>query len=394
MIIKPRYRGFICTTVHPPGCRRNVEEQIEYVKSKDRIGGPPRVLVVGASTGYGLAARIAAAYGFSSKTIGVFFEKPPENKKTGSAGWYNNEYFEAQAKKDGLAAAGINGDAFSDEVKERAVELIKGFMPGGKVDLIVYSLASPKRKDPMSGQVYSSVIKPVGAVYTGKTVDFHTGLVSDISVEPATESEVRETVAVMGGEDWKLWMDKLYEAGALADGALTFAFSYIGPEMTHAIYKDGAIGRAKMDLEARSKEINGMLAGIGGKSYISINKAVVTQSSSAIPVVPLYMALLFKIMKEKGLHENCIGQMYRLFSEKVYNGDKVITDGSGRLRLDDLEMREDVQSEILELWDKVDTGNINELSDISGFRDEFFRLFGFGRSDIDYEADVNMEEVL
>jgi enoyl-[acyl-carrier protein] reductase/trans-2-enoyl-CoA reductase (NAD+) len=218
--------------------------------------------------------------------------------------------------------------------------------------------------------------------------------VTEVTLAPATEDEIAETVAVMGGEDWKLWMDKLYEAGALADGALTFAFSYIGPEMTHAIYKDGAIGRAKMDLEARSKEINGMLAGIGGKSYISINKAVVTQSSSAIPVVPLYMALLFKIMKEKGLHENCIGQMYRLFSEKVYNGDKVITDGSGRLRLDDLEMREDVQSEILELWDKVDTGNINELSDISGFRDEFFRLFGFGRSDIDYEADVNMEEVL
>ena len=394
MIIKPKYRGFICTTVHPEGCKRNVEDQIEYVKSKGRIDGPKRVLVIGASTGYGLAARIAAAYGLTAGTIGVFFEKSAANQKTGSAGWYNNKYFEARAEKDGISAASINGDAFSNEVKEQAVELIRSFMPGGKVDLIVYSLASPKRKDPGSGQVYSSVIKPVGTVYTGKTVDFHTGIVSDISVDPANENEIGETVAVMGGGDWKLWMNKMYQADALSDGVITLAFSYIGPEMTHAIYKDGTIGRAKADLETKSKEINDMLSGIGGKSFVSINKAVVTQSSSAIPVVPLYISLLFKIMKEKGLHENCIEQMYRLFSEKVYNGGNIITDASGRLRLDDLEMKEDVQSEILKMWNKVDTDNICEMSDISDFRNEFFRLFGFARSDIDYEADVNLEEVL
>ena len=394
MIIKPKYRGFICTTVHPIGCKKNVEDQIEYVKAKGKIAGPKRVLVVGASTGYGLASRIAAAYGFGAKTIGVFLERPGTSQKTGSAGWYNNEYFEVQAKKDGLDASSINGDAFSNEIKSQTVEQIKRLMPEGKVDLVVYSLASPKRTDPETGQVYNSVIKPVGTAFSGKTVDFHTGEVSDISVAPASDDEISETVAVMGGEDWKLWMEALKSAGVLADGVITVAFSYIGPEVTHAIYKDGTIGHGKMDLDKRSDEINDMLKGNSGKSYVSVNKALVTQASAAIPVVPLYISLLFKVMKEKGIHENCIEQLYRLFDEKIYNGHMVTTDESGRIRIDDLEMREDVQSEVFKLWDQVDSGNIHELSDVKGFRNEFFRLFGFERSDVDYEVEVNLEEVL
>ncbi|MCL1941717.1 MAG: trans-2-enoyl-CoA reductase family protein [Synergistaceae bacterium] len=394
MIIKPKYRGFICTTVHPVGCRKNVEEQIEYVKSKGKIAGPGRVLVVGSSTGYGLASRISAAYGFGAKTVGVFFEKPGTEQKTGSAGWYNNEAFEARAKKDGLDCVSVNGDAFSKDAKAQAIEAIKRLMPDGKVDLVVYSIAAPKRTDHETGQVYNSVIKPVGGAFTGKTVDFHTGNVSEISVAPASADEIDDTVAVMGGGDWKLWMEALNGAGALADGAASIAFSYIGPTVTHAIYKDGTIGHGKADLEKKSKEINDMLKGVGGKSYISINKAVVTQASAAIPVVSLYVSILFKVMKEKNLNENCIEQMYRLFSEKLYNGSKAVTDEAGRLRVDDLEMREDVQSEVMKLWDEADSGNIYELSDLKGFRKEFFRLFGFERDDIDYEADVNLEEVL
>jgi len=380
--------------VHPIGCARNILDQIEYVKSKGAISGPKRVLIIGSSTGYGLAARIAAAYGFGAGTIGVFFEKPQAGEKTGSAGWYNNKTFEDQASKDGLFAASVNGDAFSKEVKTQTIELIKNFMPEGKADLVIYSLASPKRKDPETGQVYNSVIKPIGSAFSGKTVDFHTGNVSDISVSPASSDEISETVSVMGGEDWKFWIEALYGAGALADNAITIAFSYIGPDMTHAIYKDGTIGRGKEDLELKSREISDMIEGIGGKAYISVNKAVVTQSSSAIPVVPLYMSLLFKVMKEKGLHENCTEQIYRLFCEKVYNGKCIITDGSGKLRADDLEMREDVQNAVSGLWREVDSCNIYELSDIEGFRKEFFSLFGFERDDIDYEADLELEEIL
>ena len=394
MVIKPKYRGFICTTAHPVGCKKNVGDQIEYVKAKGKIAaGPERALVIGASTGYGLASRIAAAYGFGAKTIGVFLEKPP-SQKTGSAGWYNNEYFEAQAKEDGLDVCSINGDAFSNEVKAQTISQIKSFMPEGKVDLVIYSLASPKRTDPETGQVYNSVIKPVGTAFSGKTVDFHTGSVSEISVSPANDGEISETIAVMGGEDWKIWMEALHGAGVLANDVLTAAFSYIGPEVTHAIYKDGTIGHGKMDLEKKSAEINESLKDIKGKSYVSVNKAVVTQASAAIPVVPLYISLLFKVMKEKGIHENCIEQSYRLFDEKMYNGSIVITDESGKIRIDDLEMREDVQSEVSRLWQDVNSDNIYELADLKGFREDFFRLFGFERSDIDYEADVNLEEVL
>ena len=395
MVIKPKYRGFICTTAHPVGCKKNVEDQIEYVKTKGKLdAGPGRVLVIGASTGYGLASRIAAAYGFGAKTIGVFFEKPGTAQKTGSAGWYNNEYFEAQAQRDGLDVCSINGDAFSNEIKAQTISQIKSFMPEGKVDLVIYSLASPKRTDLETGRAYNSVIKPVGAAFSGKTMDFHTGHVSDISVAPANEDEISETVAVMGGEDWKLWIRALHDAGVLADGVQTVAFSYIGPEATHAIYKDGTIGHGKMDLDKKSAEINDLLKGMKGKSYISVNKAVVTQASAAIPVVPLYVSLLFKIMKEKGIHENCIEQIYRLFDEKMYNNRITITDEAGKIRMDDLEMREDVQSEVSRLWQEVNSDNIDDLSDRKGFREDFFRLFGFERSDIDYEADVNLEEVL
>ena len=394
MIIKPRYKGFICTTAHPDGCRLNVLDQIGYVKKKGAIDGPKRVLVIGASMGYGLASRISLAYGAGAKTIGVYFEKPQAGGKTGSAGWYNSAAFEEQSNRDGLLAAGINGDAYSKEVKEQTMESIRSLMPEGKVDAVIYSLASPKRKDPDSEQVYSSVIKPIGNTFTGKTVNFHTGIVSDISIAPADENEIRETVAVMGGEDWKLWLKALYDGGLLADGLLTMAFSYIGPGLTQAVYRDGTIGRAKVDLELKSKEIDQMLSDIGGKSYIAVNKAVVTQSSSAIPVVPLYMSLLFKVMKEKGLHENCIEQIYRLFKEKVYNGKSIQTDESGKLRADDLEMREDVQAEVARLWGETNSENIYEISDLPGFRKEFFSLFGFERDEIDYDADVELEELL
>ena len=394
MIIRPKYRGFICTTVHPIGCKKNVLDQIEYVKSKGKIEGPKRVLVIGASTGYGLASRIAAAYGFGAQTIGVFFEKPGTAVKTGSAGWYNNEYFENQAREDGLEVCSINGDAFSNEIKAQTIEKIKTFMQGGKVDLIIYSLASPKRLDPETGHVYNSVIKPVGADFKGKTVDFHTGEVTEISVAPANDEEIKETVAVMGGEDWKLWLEALHGANALADGVKTVAFSYIGPVVTHAIYKDGTIGHGKKDLDKRSEQIDDLLKDIGGKSYVSVNKAVVTQASSAIPVVPLYIALLFKVMKDKGLHEDCIEQLYRLYNDVMYNGNAVITDENGMLRIDDWEMRDDVQEEVARLWEQANSENIYEISDVAGFRSDFFKLFGFERNDIDYEEDVNLEEVL
>jgi len=393
MIIKPKYRGFICTTVHPLGCKKNVEDQINYVKEKGNISGPKRVLVIGASTGYGLASRIAATYGFGAQTMGVFLERPGTFEKTGSAGWYNNEYFENQAKKDGLDVCSINGDAFSNEIKAQTIEQIKNFMQDGKVDLVVYSLASPKRLDPETGHVYNSVIKPVGTEFTGKTVDFHTGAVTEITVAPASDEEIKETVAVMGGEDWKLWLDALHKANVLESGVKTVAFSYIGPVVTHAIYKDGTIGHGKKDLEKRSEQIDELLRELGGKSYVSVNKAVVTQASAAIPVVPLYIALLFKVMKEKGLHEDCIEQLYRLYDEVLYNKTAVITDHDGKLRIDNLEMRADVQEEVTRLWEQANTDNIHEISDIEGFRREFFKLFGFERNDIDYEADVNLEEI-
>ena len=390
MIIQPRTRGFICITTHPEGTAKNVHNQIEYIKSKNITGeGPKKVLVIGASTGFGLSSRISAAFGYNAATVGVFFEKPAAPNKPGTAGWYNTAAFEKEAQEAGLYAKSINGDAFSDEIKKQTIELIKKDL--GQVDLVVYSLASPRRTHPKTGVVYTSVLKPIGEPFTNKTVDFHTANVTDITINPIeSQEEIDNTIAVMGGEDWKFWMEDLKEAGVLAEGVKTVAYSYIGPELTHRIYKDGAIGMAKIDLENTVPVINNLLADLTGVSYVSVNKALVTQSSSAIPVVPLYVSLLYKVMKAKGIHEGTIEQMQRLFTDRLYTADgNVPLDENGRIRIDDLEMREDVQKEVDDLWKIVTTENINEISDIEGYRNEFFQLFGFNYDNIDYEADTN-----
>lgn len=374
MIIKPRFRGFICTTAHPEGCKANVLDMVNYVKQQPRLeSAPKRVLVIGSSTGYGLATRIAYAFGAEAATVGVFFEKEGSERRTGTAGYYNNRAFEQFAAEQGLAAYSVNGDAFSKEIKRQTIDLIKEKL--GQVDAVFYSLASPRRTDPETGEVYSSVIKPIGEAFHSRTVDFHTGEVSDVTVEPATEEEIAATVKVMGGEDWALWIEALREADALAPDCFTAAYSYIGPELTHAVYKDGTIGKAKEDLER-------VAASLDIPACISVNKAVVTQSSSAIPVVPLYISLLYKVMKEKGNHENCIQQMARM-------AVRLKEQRTGRLRLDDWEMEPEVQAEVLRRWEGVTTENLPERGDIEGFREEFFQLFGFGREDIDYEADVD-----
>jgi len=389
MIIQPRVRGFICLTAHPEGTARNVKEQIGYVKSKGKIeNGPRKVLVIGASTGFGLASRIAVAFGSDASTIGVFFEKPAAKGKTGTAGWYNSAAFEREAQAAGLYAKSINGDAFSDEIKKQTIDLIKADL--GHVDLVVYSLASPRRTHPKTGTAHASLLKPIGRPFTDKTVDFHTGVVSDITIQPVeNEGDIANTVAVMGGEDWMFWMEDLKAAGVLAEGIKTVAYSYIGPELTYPIYRNGTIGRAKDDLEATVPVINDLLKDLNGTSYVSVNKALVTQSSSAIPVVPLYISLLYKVMKEKNIHEGTIEQMQRLFAERLYALGDVPLDERGRIRLDDLEMRPDVQAEVTELWRQATTENLAEISDIAGYRDDFFRLFGFNFPEVDYEADTN-----
>jgi len=389
MIIQPRVRGFICLTSHPEGTAENVRQQIEYVKSKGKIAnGPKKVLVIGASTGFGLASRISAAFGSDAATIGVFFEKPAAPGKPGTAGWYNTAAFEKQATEAGLYAKSINGDAFSDEIKKQTIELIKQDL--GEIDLVVYSLASPRRTHPKTGVAHSSVLKPIGQAFTNKTVDFHAGVVSDISIQPIENQEdIDNTIAVMGGEDWKFWIQELKEAGVLADGVKTVAYSYIGPELTYPIYRNGTIGKAKDDLEATVSTLNEILKDLNGVSYVSVNKALVTQSSSAIPVVPLYISLLYKVMKEKGIHEGTIEQMQRLFAERLYNNADIKLDEKGRIRVDDLEMREDVQKEVSDLWEKATTENLEEISDIQGYRDEFFHLFGFNFENINYELDTN-----
>lgn len=386
MIIQPKFRGFICTTAHPTGCKQHVQEQIQYVKNKGSIEGPKHVLVIGSSTGYGLASRIVSAFGAGAATIGVCFERPASGKRTATAGWYNTAAFEEAAHKEGLYAKTINGDAFSNEIKEKTIDLIR--KDWGKVDLVVYSLASPKRVHPITGETFSSVIKPVKNSFTSKTVDFHTGDISYITIDPATDEEVRHTITVMGGEDWQMWMDALREADLLAPGVTTIAYSYIGPELTHPVYKDGTIGKAKDDLEKTANNLQGQLQDLGGRAYISVNKALVTQSSSAIPVVPLYMSLLFKVMKEKNLHEGCIEQMQRLFAERLY-AKETSTDSEGRIRMDDWEMKEEVQAAVVQLWKEVNTDNVYQLSDLAGYRTDFFRLFGFEFEGIDYEVETD-----
>jgi len=394
MIVRPKIRGFICTTAHPQGCAANVRAQADYVKGTGGFAGPKRVLVVGSSTGYGLACRIAAAFGCGADTVGVYFERPASGTRTATAGWYNDQKLELLAARAGLAAYSINGDAFSDEVKAQAVERVKK-LPGGQVDLVIYSLAAPRRANPRTGESHSSVIKPVGGVFRGKSVNVHTGVVSQAEVEPATEQEVADTVAVMGGEDWLWWIHALSDAGALAQGAGTVAFSYIGPEQTHAIYADGTMGMAKKDLERRVAEIDALLAPLGGKAFVSVNKALVTQASAAIPVVPLYISLLYKVMKHRGSHESCIEQMYRML-RRLYaagtaaNWSAVPVDEAGRVRMDDWEMDPAVQQEVMDLWDDVTTETLEQTADLTGYRQDFYQLFGFSVPGVDYEADVEI----
>jgi enoyl-[acyl-carrier protein] reductase/trans-2-enoyl-CoA reductase (NAD+) len=387
MIIEPRMRGFICLTAHPKGCEQNVKNQIEYVKSKGKINGPKRVLVIGASTGFGLASRITSAFGSDAATIGVFFEKAPSEGKTASPGWYNSAAFEQEAQKAGFYAKSINGDAFSNEVKQQTIEMIKADL--GQIDLIIYSLASPVRQHPVTDVLHRSTLKPIGSTFTNKTVDFHTGNVTNVSIEPANDEDIANTVVVMGGEDWSMWMDALKGAGVLAEGATTIAYSYIGPEVTEAVYRKGTIGRAKDHLEATAFEITEKLKDINGKGYVSVNKALVTQASSAIPVIPLYISLLYKIMKAEGIHEGCIEQIQRLYAERLYAGNAVPTDDKGRIRIDDLEMRADVQERIAKLWLESTTETLVELGDLAGYKQDFLNLFGFGFEGIDYQADVN-----
>uniref|UniRef100_UPI004048F826 enoyl-ACP reductase FabV n=1 Tax=Flavobacterium sp. TaxID=239 RepID=UPI004048F826 len=387
MIIEPRMRGFICLTSHPKGCEQNVKNQIEYIKSKGVINGAKKVLVIGASTGFGLASRISSAFGSNASTIGVFFEKPPSEGKTASPGWYNSAAFEQEAHKAGLYAKSINGDAFSKEVKQQTIEMIKADL--GQVDLIIYSLASPVRMHPETGVLHRSTLKPIGDKFTNKTVDFHTGKVSEVSIEPASQEDIDNTVTVMGGEDWAMWIDAMKEANVLAPGVTTVAYSYIGPSLTEAVYRKGTIGRAKDHLEATAFEITDKLKDISGKGYVSVNKALVTQASSAIPVIPLYISLLYKIMKEEGIHEGCIEQIQRLYSDRLFSGKEIPLDDKGRIRIDDWEMRDDVQEKIAKLWKEAVTENLSEIGDLEGYKQDFHNLFGFGVDGVDYLADTN-----
>jgi enoyl-[acyl-carrier protein] reductase/trans-2-enoyl-CoA reductase (NAD+) len=363
-----------------------VEQQIAYVRDRGAIVGcPKRVLVVGASTGYGLASRIVPAFAGGAATFGVFLERPSESGKPASAGWYNSCAVERAAHAAGLYAKSLNGDAFSDEVKAHTVETIRTDL--GQIDFVVYSLAAPRRTHPRTGVIYKSALRPIGAPFTNKTVDTDKGTVGNITIEPASEQEIADTVAVMGGEDWQMWIEALAAGGVLAAGARTLAYSYIGPDLTWAIYRNGTIGRAKEDLEATSQRLHTQLAASGGGAYVSVNKAVVTQASSAIPVVPLYISLLYRIMKQRGLHEGCIEQMHRLLADRLGNAPTV--DEAGRIRLDDWEMQPDVQHAVAALWPQVTTENLATLSDIAGYREEFLRLFGFGIQGVDYEAEVD-----
>lgn len=386
MVIKPRVRGFVCVTSHPEGCAAHIQQQIDYVKSKGPIaGGPKNVLVIGSSTGFGLASRITAAFGCGAKTVGIFFERPSEEDRLGTAGWYNTIAFTEKARAEGLYARNFNGDAFSNETKNEVIAAIKDEV--GPIDLIVYSLASPRRTHPDTGAVHKSVLKPVGKTYANRTVDTDKGIVSDVTIEPASDEEIADTVAVMGGDDWERWINALDEAGLIADGATSVAYSYIGPEITWDIYKNGTIGLAKNDLEAACSRLDAKLKSRGaGRALISVNKALVSQASSAIPVVPLYISILYKIMKAKGTHEGCIEQMQRLFAERLYNGADLQLDEAGRIRIDDLEMQPDVQAQGAEIWPQVTTENLEELTDIAGYREEFLKMFGFGLPGIDYDA--------
>ena len=388
MIIKPRVRGFMCITSHPVGCENNVVEQINYIKDKEPIAGPKRVLVIGSSTGYGLSARITAAFGCGAATLGVFFEKPGTDRKPGTAGWYNSAAFHKHADASGIYAKSINGDAFSDEVKQRAIDTIKADL--GQIDLVIYSLAAPRRQHPKTGEVFNSTLKPVGKNISMRGINTDKETIQEFSLEAASEQEIEDTVAVMGGEDWQMWLDALGNAGVLAKGAKTTAFTYIGEKMTWDLYWDGTIGQAKKDLDTKVISIREALAESGGDARVSVLKAVVTQSSSAIPIMPLYLAMLFREMKADGSHEGCIEQLYRLFTEGLY-AETPRFDEEGRLRMDELELRPEIQAAVAQSWAKISTDNLRQLTDFAGYKHEFLALFGFDIPGIDYEADVNPE---
>lgn len=384
MIVQPKVRGFICTTAHPEGCRAIVKEQIDYVKAQPKTEGPKKVLVIGASMGYGLSSRIAAAYSCGAATLGVIFDRNGSEKRTGTAGWYNTAAFESFAKADGLYARTVNGDAYSKAVKNEVISIIKQDL--GKVDMVVYSLAAPKRVL-ADGTVCSSVLKTTGAPYTNKTIDLKNRTISEVTIEPATEEEIGNTVKVMGGEDWRDWIEALQAADVLEKDAVTVAYSYIGPEITHPMYADGSIGRAKEHLYRTAQEINEQLLDV--RAYVSVNKALVTQSSAAIPIVPLYISILYKVMKEKGVHEGCIEQMYRLFHDKLY-GIAVRTDINGFIRMDDYEMQPEIQETVTKIWETLSNENLEANADLNGYWEDFYRLFGFRAKGVDYDADTNV----
>lgn len=389
MIVEPKVKGFICTTAHPKGCAESVRRQIEFAKSKGKVDSPvggekPRVLVIGSSTGYGLASRIAVAYGYGADTMGVAFEKPSKpEKRTASAGWYNTEAFEKMAAEDGLYARSFNGDGFSEEMKDEVIDAIKA--DWGKVDMVIYSLAAPRRT--VGDKTVSSVLKTTGSPYTNRTLDLRTNEITEVTVPVADDDEIRDTIAVMGGDDWERWIERLCDADVLSEGAITLAYSYIGPTMTHPIYKDGSIGQAKKDLYDTAKRMTEHFSKKGLHAYISVNKALVTQSSAAIPIVPLYISLLYKVMKEQGVHEGCIEQMVRLFTEKLSAAE---TDESGFIRMDDKEMDPAVQDRVADVWEKVSTENIASLGDIDGYWEDFYHMFGFKYDNVDYNEDVEV----
>lgn len=389
MVISPKVRGFICTTAHPVGCQENVQQQIKIASQHPQNNGPKKVLVIGASTGYGLASRITAAFTYHAATIGVFFERPASGARTASAGWYNTAAFEKAAKQQGLYAKSINGDAFSDEIRKQTIALIKQDLQ--QVDLVIYSLASPRRTHPKTGETFNSVLKTLDQPFTSKSINPITGEVTEVTIEPGNQNDVANTVAVMGGEDWQLWMNDLLQAGVLAPNVKTVAYSYIGPEITFPIYREGTIGQAKKDLENTAVKLNKSLNTVKGQAFVSVNKALVTQSSAAIPIVPLYISILFKIMKQKNNHEDCILQMQRLFRDRLYHGDKVTTDEQGLIRLDDWEMQPDVQQAVIDIWHKVTSDNVDELTDLAGYRKDFYNLFGFEFDNINYEQDVDSD---
>jgi enoyl-[acyl-carrier protein] reductase/trans-2-enoyl-CoA reductase (NAD+) len=387
MVIKPRVRGFLCTTTHPTGCAANVKDQVEYVKANGTItDGPKKVLVIGASTGYGLASRITAAFGSGAATLGLFFEKPGNEKKPGTAGWYNSAAFHQLAEAEGLYAKSINGDAFSDAVKQTTIDTIKADL--GQVDMVVYSLASPRRQHPKTGEVFNSTLKPIGKNVVQQGVDTNKNVIKEFTIEAANQDEIDNTVAVMGGEDWQMWIDALQAADVLAPGCKTTAYTYVGEAVTRDIYWDGTIGAAKKDLDKKVIDIRQALQSIDGDARVSVLKAVVTQASAAIPVMPLYLGLLFKVMKQKGTHEGCIEQIDLLFRESLY-GNQPQIDDVGRLRADYKEIEPAVQQEVEQLWAQINDDNLNEISDMQGYMDEFLRLFGFGIDGVDYEAEVN-----